>query len=317
MLLLGIDGGGTKTEFALYDGNARQLAFVKTESAGHWQVSHEKMKEVLRCGLDSVMDAAGKKFSDITAAAFGMSGLGEDIIKDAASIAVCKELFIDIPIKICNDTEVGFVAAHGLKSGINVVAGTGSMSFGMDDKGNTARCGGWGHEIGDEGSGYWLGKKTLELFTKQSDGRLLKTYFYDLVKERLNITNDFDIMTIVQNEYYTNRTNMASLQMILCDAAKVGDRCAIDAYKCAANELIALAVTIREKLDYTQQVKVSYSGGIFNAGDFIRDPFIDGLKELGFEVYSPKFTPIQGAIILAAQQIGKQNEIIDKLTMAD
>ena len=291
MYFLGIDGGGTKTEFYLCDEGGRELSRVSMESASHWGHSGDELLSVMQEGLSYVLGDAGIGRGDIMAVGFGMAGLGESAEKDAQSTAICRRFFDGIPLGIRNDVEVALIASLGLEPGIHIVAGTGAMSYGMDQKGNTARCGGWGHEIGDEGAGYWLGKKTMELFTKQSDGRLPRTYLYDLVRDRLQLRDDFDIITVFHDQYWESRTKTAALQMILCEAAAGGDTCALQAYRDAARELALLAVAMKGKLDFSDQVTVSYSGGVFKAGAFIRDPFMNKLRDLGFTVCDPLILP--------------------------
>lgn len=310
MVFLGIDGGGTKTEFVLFDENGEMLSRSLQDSACHWQSGSDKLSRVLEDGVNDVLMQANKKFEDITAVGFGVAGLGEDKDKDKASIDICKNFFKDIPLVIENDVHVAYIGAFGYEPGINIVAGTGSMGFGMDDKGNVARCGGWGHEIGDEGSGYWLGKKAVEIFTKQADNRMKKSYLYEMVKEKLNLEDDFEIMTIFQDEYFMSRTKTASLQHILLDAAKAGDISAIQAYEGAAKELIMLGVAIRDSLDFKEPpLKLSYTGGIFNVDEFLLSPFKNRAEDMGFTICEPMFTPIEGAVIMAAGQVGKQELI--------
>ena len=71
-------------------------------------------------------------------------------------------------MKIVNDSVVGWAGSLGLSSGINLVAGTGSIAYGRNDAGEEARAGGWDERFSDEGSCYWLGMKSLELFQKKA-----------------------------------------------------------------------------------------------------------------------------------------------------
>ncbi len=312
MLFLGIDGGGTKTEFALFDSKGVLLADISKDSACYWQYPIGKLLTVIDEGVTHLLRETNASMKDIAAVGFGMAGMGENPAKDDVSIKMCHDYFKGIPIGIRNDVEVAFLGSLGLNAGIHVVVGTGAMAVGMDDYGSFARSGGWGHEIGDEGSGYWLGKKTMELFTKQSDGRLPKTCLYDLVKEKLNFDFDFDVMDIFQKEYYNDRTKTASLQTILCEAAGRGDGCAIEAYEDAVKELVLLASAIRQKLKFSGTVRVSYSGGVFKAGSFVLELFKKYLTDMGFSVSAPLLSPAQGAVLLAAKQVGKHNEILEK-----
>ena len=200
-----------------------------------------------------------------------------------------------------------------LKDGINIVAGTGSIAFGRDKYGNKARSGGWGEYIGDEGSGYYLGKKLLELFTKQADGRLPKSAVYLLTRERLGINNDSDIIDLAEKKFVFKRDKMATLQIILSDAAKAGDVSAIEAYHTAGKELALSVLAVRGKLSFdTGDVRVSYSGGIFNNGELILKTFREILRSNGCRIEKPQAEPYIGAILLAVKSFGSEflNEVI-------
>lgn len=313
MLFLGIDGGGTKTEFCVCDENAKEIIRLTKESISHWQVSTEESKAILVSGVEEILSNISKTMSDLTSVGYGMSGLGEDSDKDKKSIEICKQVFQEIPLAIKNDGEIGLISSFGFESGINIVAGTGSIAFGKDDEGNIARCGGWGHEIGDEGSGYWLSIRMLEHFTKQADGRLEKTLLYELVKKHLQLKNDFEIMAIIQDNYFGDRTKIASLQSILSEAALKNDKYALALYEAAAMELVLLATSIEKQLKFTKKVQVSFTGGVFKTGDYMVKPFIKGLSDRGFLPKTAMFEPIQGALLVAAQQVGYGHELLKKM----
>ena len=314
MLFLGIDGGGTKTEFTLCDETGKVLAKEVMGSASHWQYGTQKLKDTLKDGVEGVLSKSENDFKDIVAIGFGMSGFGEDPNRDKVSVALCREFFENKPMRICNDVEVGFIASLGLEPGINVVCGTGSMAFGMDDTGATDRSGGWGHEMGDEGSGVWLGKKFLELFAKQSDGRIKRTMMYDMTRNEFDLDDDFGIITIFHDKYYQNRSKIASLQNLLSKAAKQGDENALSAYSDSAYECAILAKALRGKMNFKEPIKVSYSGGVFKGGDYMVGPFREYIEKFGFEFCEPKFSPDQGSIILAAQQVDMYRKLMDNLS---
>lgn len=314
MIFLGIDGGGTKTEFVFCDETGRVLARSIQDSACHWQYESDKLEGVLKDGVGSLLSQTKMKATDITSVCFGMAGLGEDAVKDKISIKACEDYFKDTPLKIVNDVEAAYVGALGKKPGINIVAGTGTMAFGMDDSNKSARCGGWGHEIGDEGSGYWLGRKAVELFTKQADGRAVKSKLYELFRSKFKLDSDFEIMTIFQDEYFTDRTKTASLQMILLEAAKLGDISAVNAYKDAVDEMLMLADAIRNNLNFSNTVKLSYTGGLFNIKEFVLKPFIEQGQLNGFKVTAPLFSPIEGALIVAAENMGKHKQLMENIS---
>ena len=309
MYYLGIDGGGTKTAFALYDEKGTLRAATEAGSASHWQFGADHLASVLKAGLEDVLSSAGIKKSDLSAVGFGMSGLGEDLEKDLRSIEVTKGVFGDIPVVICNDVESASVGSLAGKPGIHVVVGTGSIAFGRNENGQTERCGGWGHDFGDEGSGYWLGKQAVNIFSKQSDGRLEKSHLYELMKETLGIKTDFEAMTVFQDKYANDRTKTAALQRTLLEAASLGDASAIAAYKNAVQEMVELPQAIAHKLGFEGTISVSYSGGLFNAKSLILEPFKRQLENMGYEVVPPIFSPLEGAAIMAAEALGADEKI--------
>ncbi|MDF2590575.1 MAG: nagk [Clostridia bacterium] len=313
MLFLGIDGGGTKTNFILMNEYGETLGQETKGSASHWQVDLSTAKKVLIDGTEDVLRQAGKTWRDLTAVGYGMSGLGEDKEKDRRSIDLCHQIFSDIPIEIANDGEISLVATLQFRPGINVVAGTGSIAFGRGKDGAVGRCGGWGHEIGDEGSAYWLGCRVLELFTKQADGRREKTLLYSLVKDYFQLEYDYQIMTRIQDEYYGQRSKIASLQMLLKEAAHGGDVEAQKVYEKAAEELIELVEGLRHQLTFSGDIPVTYSGSVFKAGDFFVAPFRNGLISRGFKPESKLGEPLLGAVLMAAQKVNQHDILLTSL----
>ena len=313
MLFLGIDGGGTKTEFALYDDKGKLLGTARLGCANVWQYDEHSVTEVLKEGLELVLEGSEFTSKDISSVGFGAACFGESDVKDKDYHRICQKVFKDTKVKIISDVEVAMIASLGDQPGINIVCGTGSMAFAMDETFTVERCGGWGHQIGDEGSGHWLGRKALEIFTKQSDGRLEKTILYDLIKKELSLQSDFEIIELVDNILYRGRTEMAAIQKVLFEAAKQKDKYALTTYEEAAKEMAMLAVALRNKLDFQKTVKVSYSGGVFQVGDILMKPFKKTLKDLGFQVIDPKYSPVHGAVILAAKQFDKHVELMSAM----
>jgi N-acetylglucosamine kinase-like BadF-type ATPase len=190
-----------------------------------------------------------------------------------------------------------------LMPGINIVAGTGSIAFGKDDHGKVARCGGWCEFFGDEGSCYWIGRKVMELFSKQSDGRLPKDELYEIVYCELGLKNDFDFIDTINAHYRNYRKQVANLQILAEKAALAGSPSAIALYDEAVRELCMLVGAVRGQLDFSEgPFKVSYSGGLFKAGKFVIPHFSAEIEKMGGELIPPRFNPEEGALLLAYQQ---------------
>jgi len=233
----------------------------------------------------------------------GLPCFGESEDGDRELSKAVKKAFPDVPVYITNDVEVGWAGSLALAPGVNVVAGTGSIAFGKNETGETARCGGWSEFFSDEGSCYWVGRKVLQYFSKQADGRLPKDELYKIVRKELNIENDFEVIDLAHSEYMTNRDKVASLQFLARDAAIAGSKCAKELYIEAATELCRLVESINDRLQFKQQpFPVSYSGGLFKTEELILPHFFKGVEAAGGKPVTPKFEPQYGALLLAFEQ---------------
>lgn len=187
---IGIDGGGTKTVFALMDGLGHLLGTYQSGSAFYKQIGVQGLLELLKTGITEVCKYAGEENVDIASTCFGMPAYGESPKNDQKIVETIQNFLPEYHIHVVNDCEVGWAASLMLEPGINIVAGTGSIAFGKNEKGETARCGGWSEWFSDEGSGRWLGMKCIQIFSKEADGRLPKGALYDLVREHFSVTYD-------------------------------------------------------------------------------------------------------------------------------
>jgi len=239
----------------------------------------------------------------IAGVAMGLPCFGESEDGDRELRKELSSAFPKIPVYITNDVEVGWAGSLDLASGINVVAGTGSIAFGKNESGETARCGGWSEFFSDEGSCYWIGCKVLQLFSKQADGRVPKDELYSVVRKEFKLKNDFEIIDLVHNEYITNREKVAALQFLAKDAALAGSCSARNLYEDATDELCSIVAAIRDKLQFKHQpFPVSYSGGLFKAGELILPYFTKCIIAAGGNPVTPKYEPVYGAVLLAFEQ---------------
>lgn len=300
---LGIDGGGTKTAFLLTEETGRVLAEVQTEGCSYKELGIQKTADRITEGMQQCLAQAGISLTELTAAAIGLPCYGEIRRQDAKVKKVLEQIFGQALLYITNDVEVGWAGSLGLKPGINVVAGTGSIAFGKNQQGETARSGGWSTFFGDEGSCYWLGRRTMELFSRQADGRVRKDKLYHIIRQEFALEEDMDFIEKMDEEYIKSRSKVASLQKLLLQAAKAGDTSARMLYKEAAAELELMVESIAKQLwKEEEQVTVSYSGGLFHAKEFLL-PYMAFAGEAAARTMKlPEFSPVQGAVLLAAQE---------------
>lgn len=297
---IGIDGGGTKTEFIMADVEGNIVAKHKEEKSHYLTIGFDGLEKVIHDGVATCIKQVGCTSDDIEFCAVCICGY-EDVKEHDYLIeqAVQKALGC-ISHKVYSDTVNAHRGSLIGQPGIHVIAGTGSIAFGMDRNGNSIRCGGWNHLFGgDEGSAYWIACKMLLAFTRQSDGRDPKTYLYDYLKTKYQLLDDGKIIDLTVVEYQFDRTKIANMAKDLYEIAKAKDSVAISIFKEVADELTQMILAIGDQLKLNEAVQVSFSGGVFNCGKFVLTPLRNNLKKKNYVLVKPKFTPGIGAIIVA------------------
>ena len=200
-----------------------------------------------------------------------------------------------------NDVEVALAGSLAGEPGICIILGTGAIASGITSNLESVRTSGWGYICGDEGSGYWIAKKGIEIFGKQSDHRLERTALYDIFKNELKLENDFDLIFLIKDEYKQDRTKVANLAMLVYKAALKGDKYALDIYRQAAKECLLMVNGITSQLEFTGVLNISYSGSVFNSKEFILEPLRNYLQDnyTSFNLTAPILPPIKGAALNA------------------
>ncbi|MDD3338334.1 MAG: BadF/BadG/BcrA/BcrD ATPase family protein [Lachnospiraceae bacterium] len=298
---IGIDGGGSKTEFLLCDQEGVRLAECRLGSASYKQIGIEGLERLLRQGFDLLLEQSGLSGSEQYNCCCGLPNWGESRQYDHLIAAFLAESFPEFHISLVNDCEVGWAGSLLLEEGINMVAGTGSIGYGKTKDGRTARAGGWSEFFSDEGSGRWLGMQCMELFTKEADGRCPKGALYFSIREHFELETDTDIIDIFEQDYNPKRDSIAGIQKLLLQAAQNGDMAAVAVYERAAKELADIVIALYERLFAPDACKVSYSGGIFQIQEYVQKPFASFLQSYPMEVVKPKASPTVGAVLLAKQ----------------
>nr|WP_315400316.1 BadF/BadG/BcrA/BcrD ATPase family protein [uncultured Duganella sp.] len=306
-MFLGVDGGGTKTAFALIDGAGQVLARHQESSAYYIEVGIGGVAAMLARGCDALLAAAGVKASDVAFSFFGLPAYGEDRTVQPLLDALPRAVLGHDRYLCGNDMVCSWAGSLACADGISVIAGTGSMAYG-ELAGRRARAGGWGELFSDEGSAHWIARAGLALFSRMSDGRAPRGALHELVRERLALRDDLDLCQVVYGELKGERSRVAALSRLVSEAAAQGDgqaRAIIDA---AAAELVALVDAVRCALGVAegQGVAVSYTGGLFGDDGPLRSPFATALAARGdfYRLAPPRLAPVLGAALYAARRAG-------------
>lgn len=309
-MYLGVDGGGTKTAFVIIDGSGETLAEHQESGSYYLDIGLDGLLDLIEAGVSAILSKARLSIADINYAFFGLPAYGEDSGIVGELDAIPSHLFGAGNYQCDNDMVCAWAGSLACQDGINLIAGTGSISFGRY-RGKTARCGGWGEVFSDEGSAYWIACRGLQLFSKMSDGRTVRGPLYELVRERFKLVQDLDMSTIVLNTWKSDRACIADFARLMITAAQAEDRQVVGILERAADELVEIVEGTRVNLEIPPDdlVRVSYSGGVFNSGPLIISPFERGLKakSANYQLREPRFSPALGAAYYAATLHGSES----------
>lgn len=264
--IVGVDAGGTKTSVIVArDGEivARSSGPGAKMRSGRGITCASTIAEVARRALGQ----AGQTRSDIMIA--GVAGAGREAEREELRQAFRAEAVAD-KVVVIGDTEMALAAAFGDKPGIVITAGTGSMGIARDPYGRMHRAGGYGWQMGDEGSGYALGRAALGAVGRAADDRSPRTELTGLL---LKMTRSESLESLIRWAAAAGPAEVASLAPAVFDAAQQGDTVAAGIMDYAARELAALALKLLPHFGADERVlvDVATNGGLlFHDGPLYR-----------------------------------------------
>ena len=301
MHYIGIDGGGTKTTFSLFDEGLARVDTLRLPTSHFAQVGYEGMGRVL---AEGVAELVARNHVGDYALGMGLAGFGEERQVRERIEEVARRVADGHAFELVNDGQAARAAALDLSDGIVLVAGTGSIGFGVRGE-REERCGGWGFQVGDEGSGWWIGRRLLGAFGRESDGRAPRGAVHDVLMRELRLGEEYDVIGYARDELGDDRTKVAALGRLAAEAARLGDPEALAIYRDAAAELADLArVLVREVFGDREglPVRTTYVGGVFRAGELVLEPLREALPER-CDLVAPAHEPDMGAVLLLRRRL--------------
>ena len=298
--VLGIDAGGTKTVCLLADDQGNVIAEARSSGANLQAAGELQVEKVLH---DVMERAIGDRAIVPAAICLGIAGV--DRPDDSATVrAIMKRIGYKARVLVVNDALVALEAGSPGQPGVVVISGTGSICYGRNAAGEAARSGGWGYVLGDEGSGYWLGRAALRAVLRQADKRGPATALTRLLLTHFDVAQP---QGLIHEVYHTNLKPAAIGALARCVQAAFGegDEVAIGILRGAANELESSAVAVARRLRLVgEPFAFILAGGIFRAVPWLQEELQRRLP-----VAAPRSTvrvldvePAMGAITLALQE---------------
>ena len=259
MHVLGIDAGGTKTVCLLADERGMIVSEGRGPGANLLAAGELGAEKVLH----EVMETAIGDLA-ITPAAICLGIAGVDREDEARTVrAIMRRIGYKSRVLVVNDALIALVAGAQDAPGIVIIAGTGSIVYGRNAAGEAARAGGWGHMIGDEGSGYWIGREALAAVMRAADGRGPATQLGGDILAHFAVDDESRLPRIVYDRDQP-RMSVAALGPIVERAAELGDAVATRILERAADELVLAAGSVASQLNMRGDLFTFFlAGGIF------------------------------------------------------
>lgn len=292
-VVLGIDGGGTRTRASLVDGE-KTLAFAEHGSIKRLRVGAEIAEANLRMLLADVFAQAGKV--SVAAASIGVASASMPGVHEWIE-AVLQEFGVT-RIEVVGDQIIALDAAFKGGPGILQIAGTGTNCIGRAPDGGGESAGGWSSRLGDAGSGYWIGlhalRRALAAHDREEPTRILETV------GRIWGTPTLDALVNVGDS--TPGPDFAALAPAINQLAEEGDAVAAGVMAQAAKDLIESVLLVRAKLwrkhNLTAEVPVAWIGSVIGKARLVREPFFAGLRAAApaMPICEKEVAGIEGAI---------------------
>ncbi len=302
--VVGVDGGGTKTQAVILDVNSAILGEGLAGPSNPLRVGITNAAAAVREAIDRACEVAQVRRADLVAARIGLAGARRDELS-----ARMREALASLGIGevvVIGDADIALYGATEGAPGLIVIAGTGSICCGINARGRRACAGGWGPIAGDEGGGSWISRRALRAIAHAADGRGPATSLMDAACAYFHVTNPDDLSTAIYAPTITNE-RLAGFGKDVIEAAKAKDRIAREILTEAGKELGLMAAAVIRNLKLERETfQLAYVGGVFKGSDeLVLSPMRAEVTKIASKVYlaPPRFSPAVAAARMALEHL--------------
>ncbi len=302
-LVLGIDGGGTKTVAWL----ARFTPSSEPEIIGQGlapscnirAIGREKALENLNSAIDAAWLKAGLDCHSVDSAVLALAGASTAEVQEQVA-AWAEQRSLAARLDIVHDAKAVLEVGTPEGWGIALVAGTGSVAFGKNSESRTAVSGGWGYWFGDEGSAFGLGQAALRAASQSADGRGPSTQLLPAIINRLGVNEPRDILPALSVAGDV-RQAIAELAVLVSHAADEQDPAARKIVLQAGRDLAELVKSTANQLSLGNEFPLALAGGVLCGSSTIREHFLQSLSEASFQPTTVQLVsdPVSGCVKMA------------------
>jgi len=295
-IVVGVDGGGSRTRVTVADERGTPIASVEAGPSAVRPGETERAAGVIAAAVGQALQAAGMAAVTPAVLCVGVAGAGREPERHALWQALAgRDLADDVMVHA--DATIALDDAFADGPGILLIAGTGSVAFGRGPTGTMARCGGWGPICGDEGGGAWIGRRALSVVTAAADGREPETALSGAVLTAAQVGT---VDALIAWSAAATPADLASLAPAVLQCAEGGDLRASALVTFAAEELVVHLRTLARKLfvDERAAAPIAFAGGLLGRRSPLRARVEHRLKSAvpGAQVDPREIDPARGAV---------------------
>ncbi len=266
--IIGVDGGGSKTSAVIINEKGKELGRSKRGASNYHLIGIERLKKLLDEVMRAAAEDAGIALEEISSVLWALAGAGRPA--EAGKLESMRaDLLPNIPGGVVNDAVGALVGGAGSRKGIVLISGTGTIAYGEDGTGKTARAGGWGHAL-DHGSGYSIAIEALRAIVAMVDERELPTTLYQKMQETLGVENSTELVGwLYAPERQIAEVALLAPQVLI--AAEEGDLMATYILLQAAESLARKVDAVARRLElWNQPFPLILTGGLLENSVFYR-----------------------------------------------
>lgn len=310
--VIGVDGGGTKTHYALSDSNGKLMSFIQGGPGNHevYPDGYKGVSKEIKGSIYKLLQQSRLKPKDIDYSIFGLAGVDTKRQQKELSKIICETGIRNF--KVFNDAFLGIKAGSDKGYGVCSINGTGTCCVGIDKNGDWLQIGGTGWSFGDEAGGGYIGDVVIRKVYDSIYRCGQQTIMKEMLFEKLGIDEESDFVDAVYEKVYSNKIKIADLSKIAFYTANEGDEVALELLRHSGREMAKSVIGVIRRLNfyYEEEIDIVIAGSVNLKGEnpalirMFKQEVCYGVKNK-VRFIALQVPPVAGAVLWATEELNK------------